>query len=223
MKRLALFAALLALATYGCATKDPYPPATTTSMVVKPSATVTATPATTAPDKTPLQELADALGKLGNNKLITAVNKDATDTLAWVAQQQALTPPGLTKLQAFRASACPTSIQLAAGDFQDKLKLLQGLLIGVDQQVTGATAQGPEIILFFTKLRYGPAGPLGQDPKALISTLKQDIFERVSAVVDSCRAIIPQKQIDELVQLAGKAGLLAGTGGAAAPLLGILP
>lgn len=198
----------------GCATAAP--PATT--LLPDPSvgtAAVAVAPAAPAPGQTPLQALADAIGKLGENKLLSAVNKDAADTLLWVNSQTQLTP-----LQKFRASQCPTAVQLATADLQAKIKMFQGLLASLDSQAQGAAGADPELILFFTKLRYGPAGQPGSDPKAMLAQVKQDVTERVTAVVDSCRAIIPVKQINEVLRLAGKAGLTVGTGGAGIPLLG---
>ena len=197
----------------GCSTIAPQPSA---SSPPPPAVAGTPPPAPAAPAKTDL--IIDALDKLENNALLTAVNRDATDTISWVNGQPTLTP-----LQSFRAKACPLAVQLATQDLQAKIELLKGLLQGVQAQAAGAAAQGPELILFFTKLRYGPAGQPGSDPQAMIGQLKQDVAERVTAVVDSCRAIIPIKQIDEVVQLAGKAGLAVGTAGGATPFLGLVP
>lgn len=208
-----LLVLLLMLVLTACATTAP-----PTSPTAPPPPTVAGTPPPAPPTPAKTDVIIEALDKLENNALLTAVNRDATDTITWVNGQ-----PTLTALQTFRAKACPMSVQLATQDLQAKIELLKALLQGVQAQAAGAAAQGPELILFFTKLRYGPAGQPGSDPQAMISQLKQDIAERVTAVVDSCRAIIPIKQIDEVVQLAGKAGLAVGTAGAATPFLGLVP
>ena len=198
----------------GCSTVAPQPSASSPP----PPAVAGAPPPAPAASPGKTDVIVEALDKLENNALLTAVNRDATDTISWVNGQPTLTP-----LQSFRAKACPLAVQLATQDLQAKIELLKGLLQGVQAQAAGAAAQGPEVILFFTKLRYGPAGQPGSDPQAQIAQLRQDVAERVTAVVDSCRAIIPIKQIDEVVQLAGRAGLAVGTAGAATPFLGLVP
>lgn len=166
------------------------------------------------------KDAAAALGKLADNKFLTAVKKDTTDTEAWVATgSDAPTDP----LLKFKASLCPTSIDLATANLKTKIQMLQALLDPpapptMDLNQTGG---GPEIILYLTKLRYSTNQQA--NPQAMIATLKQDIFERVSAVLDGCRGIFPAKQADEVVKLMEKAGLIVGTSGAAAPFVGLIP
>jgi hypothetical protein len=168
------------------------------------------------PTASPLQTLADGIGQLADHPLFKAVIQDATDTQVWVNNA------GLDPLNTFRASQCPTAILLATQDFQAKAKGFQAMLTGLDAKIGGLSASGgPEIILFLTKLRYGQ-GP-AVDPKAQVQQIKTDVTNRVTAVVDSCRAIVPLKQINEVLKIAGKAGLTIGSGGAAAPFLGLIP
>jgi hypothetical protein len=229
--RLLSYATLVGVALWltACTTLEPAPASGALPSVKAAIEAVTPPPAAVQPEAggliSPFKLLSDAIGKLGHNKLLTAVGADADATLAWIDQMQATTPPTLSPLAEFRARACPTAVKVATADLQQKIQILQAVLGSVDAQISGFDPTQPEIILFFTKLRYGPAagGIAGLDPKAAIAQLKQDVAERVTAVVDSCRALIPLKQIDEVVQLAGKAGLLVGTGGAAGPLMGILP
>ncbi len=168
----------------------------------------------------PLQAAAEALGQLADNPLFNAVNKDANDTLAWVNGPQGPTDP----LVKFRASECPTAVVLASADLKAKIATLQGLMLALDARLSSdAAPSSPELILALTKLRYGPAGQPGSDPQALIATVKHDVAERVTAVVDSCRAVIPMRQMDQVLRLAAKAGLVAGTGGLGMSALGLLP
>lgn len=162
--------------------------------------------------------IADSLGQLADNRLLTAVGQDAADTLAWVAEQKAAGK--LSDLAAFRAAQCPTAITLATADLKAKIAALQAALKAEEAKGTAMGAlDGPHLILALTKLRYGPAGAPGSDPKALIASIKHDVAERVTAVADSCRAILPMHQMAELMKLALKAGLVGGTGGAALPFL----
>ena len=170
----------------------------------------------------PLATIADSLGQLADNKLLTDVGQDAADTLAWVEEQKAAGK--LSDLAAFRAAQCPTAIVLATADLKAKIARLQAMLKAEEEKLTAFGAlDGPHLILFLTKLRYGAVGAPGSDPKALIAAMKHDIAERVTAVADSCRALMPLKQMDELLKLALKGGLVGGTGGAALPFLPALP
>lgn len=203
---------LLPLAVLGCATAPPL-------LTFDPDK---ASVAPVLPDRqaTPLRAMADALDKLADNPLFNAVNRDANDTLAWVNGPLGPTDP----LMKFRASECPTAVILASGDLKAKLAMLRGLILGLDARLASvAGPSSPELLLALTKLRYGSAGQPGSDPKALIATLRHDVAERVTAVVDSCRAVIPIRQMDHALQLAAKAGLLAGTGGAGMAAVGLLP
>ena len=161
--------------------------------------------------------VSEALGKLADNPLLRAANQDADDTLAWIATQT------MTPLQKFQASACPTAIKLATADLRVKVKTLQNLLDVKAADLTGIATQGPHLVLALTKLRYGAAGAPGSNPQALVAELKKDVAARVTAVLDSCRMIFPGHEIAAVLKLAGRAGLLGATGGAAAPFLGILP
>ena len=163
------------------------------------------------------EKVSDLLDALANHPLLIAANKDADDTLAWVA----VTP--LSPLEKFRASSCPTAIKLATADLRAKIAVLKGLLADIDTRESGTGAQEPGVVFKLTKLRYGPPGASGSDPRALLATAKHDVAERVTAVVDSCRAIVPIRQINDVLRVAAKAGLVGATGGAAAPFLGILP
>jgi hypothetical protein len=199
-------AGLLVLTLAGCATAP---------AVADP----TAPPSPVATDPTPLQALADALDKLANNPLIVAANKDAADTLAWVNGPNGPTDPMLKS----RATQCPDMVQKATGNLQASIAKLKEQIAGLETQIAGSANPGPELILFFTKLRYGPAGTPGADLKSMIASAQHDIFERVTAVADSCRGIFPAKQAKELMDAAVKVGGVAVTGGAAAPIVGMLP
>ena len=170
---------------------------------------------TTTASQTPLQALSAALGKLANNKLLADVNQDAADTLVWVDSAAGPTDP----LMKFQAKACPTAIQLATGSIQQNIAQMQSLIGQIDTQAQNIASGGnPEIILALTKLRYGPAGTPGSDPSAMLANLKTTLWAQISAVVDSCRQIVPAKQIADVLKQAGAAGL---TGGAS-PVLNIL-
>lgn len=163
------------------------------------------------------KDMSAALGKLADNKLLTALKKDTTDTKAWVATgADAPTDP----LLKFKAALCPTSIDLATDNLKAKILTLQALLDPATTPGT-PTAKNLEIILSLTKLRYSTNQ--SANPQAMIASLKKDIFERVTAVADGCRGIFPAKQVDEMLKLAEKAGILTFSGGAAAPFLGLLP
>lgn len=203
---------LLALTLSACAGLSPVEQVTATE-----AKAVSATPAPA--DLTPLKEMAKVLGVLGDNPILTLANKDAVDTLAWVNGPQG----PIDDLAKFRASQCPLAIQKATANLKDKIAMVQGLVTNLDAQLASGLSQPPELILFFTKLRYGPAGQVGSDPKALIASMQHDIFERVTAVVDSCRAVIPAKQMNALAMDAAKLGGITLTGGAAGPLMGLLP
>lgn len=228
----------------GCTVAEPIPPTPTAPAGPSVKAaieTVTAppapTPTTPAPGEvkaavseakglvSPFKALSDILDKIANNRLLTAINQDADRTLALIDAWQTQNPPALTPLLEFQARACPTAAKLASADLKEKIDMLKSALGLVDTELAGFDPTQPAIIYFFTKLRYGPAGVgiAGLDPKAAIAQLKADVAGRVTAVMDSCRQIVPLKQIDELNQLLLKGGLIAGTGGAAGPLLGILP
>lgn len=169
---------------------------------------------------TPLaKDVSAALGKLADNKLLTAVKKDTTDTKAWVATgPDAPTDPLLRA----KALVCPTMVDLATDNLTTKILALQALLDPPTIADAGAASSAnPEIILFLTKLRYSTNA--GANPQVLIATLKKDIFERVTAVVDGCRAIFPAKQVEEMLKLAEKAGILTVSGGTLAPFLGLVP
>lgn len=175
-----------------------------------------------SPDAGPLASIADSLGKLADNRLLTAVGQDAADTLAWVEEQKAAGK--LSDLAAFRAAQCPTAIMLATADLKAKIAQLQAMLKAEDEKLTAFGAlDGPHLILFLTKLRYGPAGAPGSDPKAMIASIKHDVAERVTAVADSCRAILPIREMAEILRLAAKSGLVVGTSGTAVPFLNALP
>ncbi len=215
------FALILMLAT-GCATMQDNATGVPIPLFTGPaSATTVAVSDGSATSATPLQTLAAGIGQLADHPLFKLVIKDATDTQAWVNG-----PEGPTdKLKKFRASQCPTSILLATQDFQEKAKQFQAILLGLDSKLTGfgdaMAGSGPEIILFLTKLRYGQ-GP-AVDPKAQVQAIKDDVTNRVTAVVDGCRGTVPLKQLDQVAKIAEKAGLVGISGGAAAPFLGLLP
>lgn len=200
-----LITILLYAGLVGCATTPAQDPTLPAGM-----------PATPTPAVTPVQGVNDALSALANNPLLSAVNQDATDTLAWV--NSAKGPQDA--LAKFRASQCPTAIQLATKNLQDDIKQLQGMLKEMESQLP-VGSPSVEMILYFTKLRYGPATMA--NPKTMIEQMKHDIAERVTAVADSCRAVVPIKQIDEMLHVAAKAGLLTTTAGAAAPIIGMVP
>ena len=151
---------------------------------------------------TPMHGLSDFLGKLAENPLFKAADQDAKDTIAWVAVN--VSDP----LQRFRATQCPQAVLLATADFRTKVATYQVLLTGLDEHLKSAEVSGPHLILMNTKLRYGNPG----NPKEQLRMLREDIGARVMAVADSCRAIIPVKQLEEVLGLAVKAGILGTTG-----------
>lgn len=171
-----------------------------------------------APIATGTQDVGQSLDLIANNPLLSAVNKDATDTLAWVNSPAGPTDP-LAKLQ---ASACPQAILAATASLQANVASLKTLLGNMSADAT-KNLSSPELLLALTKLRYAPAGAPGADPSAMIAQLKSSIFAQVTAVCDMCRSVFPAKQVAELVMAAGKIGGVAMTGGAAAPLLGLVP
>lgn len=194
MRRLILFASLLALTA--CASSGSLPGA--------------GTPAA--------QDVSDALGKLADHPLMVRLDKDAVDTLAWVNGPDGPKDP----LRKAQASMCPVAVQLGRADFKQKVAMIQAMLAApVDPNAVNAGDSGVEMILYLTKLRYSTQQ--GLDPKAQLEQLKTDVAARVTFVVDSCRSIVPLKQIDEVLKLANKAGLAVGTGGAALPFVGLMP
>ena len=193
MKRLLLIPLILVLAA-GCASSGSLP--------------LAGTPAA--------QDVSDALGQLADHPLMVRLDRDALDTLAWVNGPDGPKDP----LRQFQATMCPTAVQLSRADFKQKVAMVQAMLAAPATDPT-KSGTGPEIILYLTKLRYSTQQ--GMDPKAQLEQLKTDIAARVTAVVDSCRSIVPLKQIDEVVKLANKAGLAIGTGGAGLPLMGLMP
>ena len=151
---------------------------------------------------TPTQSpLADVLDRIANNPLLTAVNKDADDTIAWVNQA------GLDQLATFQALACPTAIKLTTASIQTEVAQAKALLAQIDTTAQGLqNGQSPELILALTKLRYGPKGTPGSDPANMLTDLKTTLWGQISAVVDSCRQIFPAKQTAALMKEA--AGLM---------------
>lgn len=196
-----LFATLCLMMLVGCATTNAADQLT--AMGITPIENLDSIPI-----QTPLQVLSQSLGVLADNPLITAANKDAADTLAWVNGASGPTDA----LAKFRASQCPMAIQLATANLKQDIAMLQGLVTGLDTKIASGLSGPPEPILALTKLRYAPAGVPGADPKAVIASMKHDIFERVTAVVDSCRAVIPAKQISALALDAMKLGGVPGVG-----------
>ncbi len=212
MKRLLILPALLLLGA--CATTETAVTTDLTNDILAPTQATFGNVTTTS--QTPLQALSAALGNLANNKLLTAVNQDAADTLVWVDSAQGPTDP----LMKFQAQACPTAIQLATGSIQQTVAQMQSLISQLDtQQQNIASGGNPELILQLTKLRYGPVGTPGSDPSAMLANLKTVLWAQISAVVDSCRQIVPAKQIAGILQQAAAAGL---TGGGST-VIGVLP
>jgi hypothetical protein len=157
-----------------------------------------------AADQTPIQHASDALDILANNKLLRMVNTDADDTLAWVNSSYGPTDP----LLKYQAQACPTAVKLATGSIQETIAELKTNLQEVDDNVQLFADDGnPRLILKLTKLRYGKPGQPGSDPAERVATLKKVLWAQISAVVDSCRMIVPTSQIDNLLHQAAAAGI----------------
>lgn len=200
----------------GCAGTNPM---VETSLT--PTSAPAVAPASPAPDQTPLQAIVKALGELKNFKLFVDVRKDAADTIAMVNSPAWASVSSMDK---FAALQCPTAIQEAMANFDQNLDGLSTLLLQVDAQMQGLAAGGSiEIIKTATMLKFGPSGMVGSDPKAIASVYQTAIMKQINLVRRSCAQIIPDQQIKDALNLATKAGLVAGTGGGAAPLLGMLP
>ena len=180
---------LLALSLTGCATtQDTLVTQTVDNLTAPPTATASAI--TQSP-------LADILDRIASNPLLTAVNRDADATIAWVNSA------GLDDLAKFQALACPTSIKLTTASIQAEVAQAKALLAEINGRVQGLqNGQSPELILALTKLRYGPKGSPGSDPAAMLADLKTTLFAQISAVVDNCRQIFPMKQTVDLTNLA---------------------
>ena len=180
---------LLALSLAGCATtQDTLVTQTVDNLTAPPTATASAI--TQSP-------LADILDRIASNPLLTAVNRDADATIAWVNSA------GLDDLAKFQALACPTSIKLTTASIQAEVAQAKALLAEINGRVQGLqNGQSPELILALTKLRYGPKGSPGSDPAAMLADLKTTLFAQISAVVDNCRQIFPMKQTVDLTNLA---------------------
>lgn len=166
-----------------------------------------------APIATATEDVGKALDLIANNPLLAAVNKDATDTLAWVNSADGPKDP-LTQLQ---ASVCPEAIKRATASLQSNVASLKSLLASQSAGLA-SNLSSPELLLALTKLRYAQAGAPGADPAAMIAQLKSSIFSQVTAVCDMCRSVFPAKQVAELAMAAGKVGGAVATGGISVPL-----
>ena len=192
MRKFLILIPLLAISLVGCATTQD---ALTTKLV---DDLTTAPAATTTPATTPVQSpLGDVLDKIANNPLLTAVGRDADDTIAWV------NAAGLDDLAKFQALACPTSIKLVTTSIQTEVSQAKVLLAEIDGHLQGLqNGQSPELILALTKLRYGPKGTPGSDPQAMLADLKTKLWGQISAIADNCRQVFPAKQTGALMEQA---------------------
>lgn len=200
---------ILSLSLAACASTSALPPA-------PPDVPPVGTPSTGPPDPNappapvpaPVPPQVSAIDQLAANPLIAAVQKDANDTIAWVNS-----PDGPTDtLSKFQALQCPTAINLTIASVQQELQILKGLIAGMQ------LGQSPELILFFTKLRYGSAATSGLD----IAGLKTKIGNQVTAVFASCMQIFPKKQMIDAANIAAKAGISVTVPGAGPLLAGPL-
>lgn len=206
MKRF-LFVIVTMLALGACAAAPAAPEATTSPVVaVQPV------------DSGPFLSLADGIDKLAQNNIFQLALKDATDTLAWIDTASDAPTDALSKAQ---AKVCPQMVQLAIADFQAKAKFWSDRLRSLDARVRSDTAQGPELILAMTKLRYSTSTL--SNPQAELASIKQDVYNRVSAVLNGCRNILPTKQLVDVANIAVKAGIGTMLPGAAPLLLSQLP
>jgi hypothetical protein len=150
----------------------------------------------------------DALVQLANNPLIAAALQDADATVLWVNAQKWDDP---MKLQL--ALACPAAIKAAATDFHDKVLLYKAKFDALNLDVQNIDLEKPQLVLRLTQLKYG----VGFDPKAELAVIRADVNLRLDALFTGCAHLFPKKQMNELLVLAGKAGLLStGIGGIAA-------
>lgn len=201
MKR--LLAGLIAVALAGCASTHVKPAAPVASVPVDTRAAVTPT--------SPFLALADVIDQLAANPIFKLAVKDAADTLAWIQAAPDAPKDPLLKAQ---ASVCPTMIQLAVGDFQAKAAGMSAQLRALDAGLKTDLSTGPELVLFLTKQRYSTAPTA--NPQAQFQQIQTDVYNRVSAVLNGCRDVLPTKQLADVAKIAG---VSVATGGAA----GILP
>jgi hypothetical protein len=160
-----------------------------------------------------------ALQDLKALPIIAKIKQDAAATRAWA--NKVLGPTG-TKPDPVKyqlALACPTATD-AVGDMINKT--IDGLIAqiqGMQGPVDDSNAQQGFAMLFLTQLKYGDQ----PSPQDQLKNLQAQVALQADALFTGCAHLFPKKQVNDALKLMGKAGISVFSGGAASPLLGILP
>lgn len=157
--------------------------------------------------------------KAGLAPVLDVVAQDSAATRGWA--NTVLGPKGSNPdpIKYALANACPTAVD-AVGPFVNQT--IDGIITQI-QAITGTptdpTAPQGRLILFLTQLKYGPQ----TDPRVQITALRAQLELQVDALFTGCMHLFPQKQVNDLLRLAARAGLVVGSSGSLAPVLGVLP
>ncbi len=160
-----------------------------------------------------LQDLKAAL-----QPIIVTVSKDAAATRAWATQVLGPTGTNPDPVKYALANACPTATDAVAG-------LINGTIDGMIAQVQAITSppdpslSGGLLMLQLTQLKYGTS----PNPQTQLAALRAQADLQLDALFTGCQHLFPKKQVNDILRLAGKAGITGFSGGALGPLMGVLP
>jgi len=139
------------------------------------------------------------LGTLVSNPIFDRLMKHSQETLDWVNNgSYAPTDP----LMIARAKQCPEMIMLAIPSIEQKALAMKVKFQLVKDHFEGVKNGDFNLMLDLTKLRYSTEGAPGIDIEGDFNKLKNEVLEISAAVYDSCKAILPMKQFNGLIEKA---------------------
>lgn len=150
--------------------------------------------------------------------LIQVVGDDAKATRLWADGYLGPNGKAPDALKYQLALACPAATDAVGaainGTIDDLIAQIQGMSGPTDPE-----APKGRLMLFLTQLKYGAA----VDPKAKLDGLKAKLALQTDTLFTGCAHLFPKKQVNDIIKLLGKAGVVGISGGSLAPVMGILP
>lgn len=163
-----------------------------------------------------VQALTDLKAKI--QPLIQIVGDDAKATRSWADGYLGPNGKSPDALKYQLALACPAATDAIGTTINQTIDDLIAQIQGMTGPSDPDAPKG-RLMLFLTQLKYGPA----TNPQDKLNGLKAKLALQTDTLFTGCAHLFPKKQVNDIIKLLGKAGVVGISGGSLAPVMGLLP